>query len=79
MSDPVLPPVPFTPETLAERWDCSPEHVRTLCKQGRLRSFKIGRGMYRIPIDAVAEFESPKTIETRNAPVQPSNAKQRNA
>lgn len=58
MAEPAFPPRPFTPETLAERWDCSPEHVRTLCKQGRLRSFKIGRGLYRVPPDAVTEYEA---------------------
>jgi len=34
---------PFTPETLADRWDCSAETVRQLVKAGRLRGFRVGR------------------------------------
>ena len=43
-----LPPPPLTPESLAARWACSPAHVRALCRRGRLRHFRIGRGLYRI-------------------------------
>lgn len=52
-----LPPIPFTPDTLAARWGCDAENVRVLCKRGRLRHFTVGRGMYRIPVQAVEEFE----------------------
>ena len=54
---------PFTPETLAKRWNCSPSQVRKLIRAGnhlgqKLRAFQIGHGVYRIPSDAVGEFES---------------------
>ena len=29
---------PYTPETLAERWQCSAETVRAMCRSGRLPS-----------------------------------------
>ena len=59
--DAVAPP--YTPETLAERWCCSSTQVRKLIRAGnhlgqRLRAFQIGHGVYRIPRDAVGEFES---------------------
>ena len=48
---------PFTPETLAERWMVSDETVRQLIKRGELRAFRVGR-MFRIPADAVEEYET---------------------
>ncbi|QRF66346.1 helix-turn-helix domain-containing protein [Rhodobacteraceae bacterium PD-2] len=49
-------PRPLTPDKLAERWECSPETVRQLCRSNALRSFRLGR-LYRIPMDAVEEYE----------------------
>jgi excisionase family DNA binding protein len=54
---PPLPPIPFTPETLADRWACSPNQVRALCRQGRLGHFRVGRGLFRIPQEAVIAYE----------------------
>ncbi|MDE2102107.1 MAG: helix-turn-helix domain-containing protein [Patescibacteria group bacterium] len=53
-----LPPQPFTPESLAERWACSPDHIRSLCRRGRIDCFVVGRGLYRIPLDAVSDYEA---------------------
>lgn len=53
-----LPPAPFTPETLAARWDCSPDAVRALCRNGRLPCFKVGKGMYRIRQADVVRYEA---------------------
>ena len=50
------PALPYTPDTLADRWGCSGEKVRQLVKQGQLRGFRIGR-MIRIPVSAVEEYE----------------------
>jgi excisionase family DNA binding protein len=50
-------PRPFSPETLAARWDCSARSIERMCKLGKLRCFKVGRA-YRIPADAVTEYES---------------------
>src|SRR4051812_38872865 len=54
-------PKPFTPETLADRWGCSPKHVRNLVNRGELRGFKLGGKLVRIPADAVEEAEQCKT------------------
>lgn len=47
---------PLTPETLAQRWQCSAETVRQMVHRGDLRGFRVGR-MIRIPWDAVEEVE----------------------
>ncbi|WP_368502166.1 helix-turn-helix domain-containing protein [Salipiger sp. 1_MG-2023] len=47
---------PYTPETLAGRWQCSPETVRQLCKANRLGHFRLGR-LYRIKPEHVEEYE----------------------
>ncbi len=48
---------PFTPESLADRWEVSAETVRQLCHQNALRHFRVGR-MFRIPAAAVEEYEA---------------------
>ncbi|WP_363311545.1 excisionase family DNA-binding protein [uncultured Devosia sp.] len=50
---------PYTPETLADRWGCSSQHVRDLVGNGRLKAFRVGR-LIRIPAATVREFECPK-------------------
>lgn len=47
---------PYTPDSLAERWQCSAETVRQMIKRGELRAFRVGV-MYRVPVDAVEEYE----------------------
>ncbi|TWI32785.1 helix-turn-helix domain-containing protein [Paracoccus sulfuroxidans] len=47
---------PYTPAGLAEHWGCSDEKIRQMCNAGTLRYFKIGKH-YRIPVDAVEEYE----------------------
>ncbi|WP_127045186.1 helix-turn-helix domain-containing protein [Pseudorhodobacter sp. E13] len=51
-----MPERPYTPDTLAARWQCSAETVRNLIKQGKLEGFRLGR-MFRIPAQAVEEYE----------------------
>lgn len=46
-----------TPETLAEMWGVSSTTVRSLCRRGKLRHFRLGERLIRIPIEAVAEYE----------------------
>lgn len=48
---------PFTPETLAERWQVSAASVRNKCASGALKHFRIGK-LYRIPVSAVEEYET---------------------
>jgi excisionase family DNA binding protein len=47
---------PLTPESLAERWQCTPAHVRNLCRRGDLPHFRIGKE-YRIPLHVVEGIE----------------------
>jgi excisionase family DNA binding protein len=49
----------FTPDQVAERWGCSAETVRTMCRAGRLRYLRLGggRGLFRIPAEAVLAVE----------------------
>jgi excisionase family DNA binding protein len=58
---------PYTLDSLAERWECTGAHVRRLCGAGKLRHFKIGN-LYRIPVDAVLEFEVGNYGEDKNTP-----------
>lgn len=50
-------PTILTPEMVADRWGISTTTVRQLCKDGRLRSFRVGTKLLRITISAVEEFE----------------------
>ena len=50
---------PFTAKTAAEHLACSTSHVRRLCREGKLRHFRLGgdeRGPIRITPDALGEF-----------------------
>ena len=46
---------PYTPETLAERWECSPELIRRMLKSGELQGFKVGGKLWRIRYEVVEE------------------------
>lgn len=63
---------PFSPETLAARWDCSAEKVRLMCRDGNLASFRLGK-LIRIPASEVDRVEclntpSPCTEESLPSP-----------
>lgn len=45
------------PCDVAERWQCSEQHIRSLYHTGKLRGFKIGGRLLRFSVDAVIEFE----------------------
>jgi excisionase family DNA binding protein len=47
---------PFSPETLADRWGCSSEKVRQMCRNGELSYFRLGR-LIRIPANEVERVE----------------------
>ena len=51
------PARPYTPETLAERWSCSSQHIRDLVAAGHLRAFRVGR-LIRIRREEVERFEA---------------------
>lgn len=47
----------YTPDQLAERWECSANTVRNMIKDKKLPAFKLGGRVYRIPAKAVEEHE----------------------
>lgn len=46
----------YTPESLALEWGCSARHIRNLIADGRLRAWRLGGRLLRIPPEAVEEF-----------------------
>lgn len=50
-------PAYYTPEQLAALWQCDRTTVRRRCASGEIRAFRIG-DLWRIPAEAVAEFEA---------------------
>ena len=56
---------PYSPETLAERWGCSANHIRGLIRDGQLRAFRVGT-LYRIPADVVDRYEQCDCESTEN-------------
>jgi excisionase family DNA binding protein len=51
----------LTPRQVAERWGCSPRHVRRLCRSGELRAMRLGQDAWRISMEAVETFEQART------------------
>lgn len=51
---------PFTPETLAARWNCSPETVRQMVHRQELPAFRVGR-LIRIAHHVVQGIETCRT------------------
>jgi excisionase family DNA binding protein len=45
------------PREVAERWQCSERHVRNLLCGHRLKFFRLGAKLIRIPLEAVEEYE----------------------
>lgn len=51
---------PYSPETLADRWACSSEKIRQMCRGGELASFRLGK-LIRIPAAEVERIECQNT------------------
>jgi excisionase family DNA binding protein len=51
---------PYSPETLSDRWGCSSETVRQMCRRGDLASFRLGK-LIRIPASEVERVECQNT------------------
>ena len=51
----------MTPEMVAERWQCSATHVRSLFRQGKLRGFRVGERLIRFRIEDIEKFEQAMT------------------
>jgi excisionase family DNA binding protein len=56
----MIAPRPFSPETLADRWGCSSEKVRQMCRRGELPYFRLGK-LIRIPANEVERLECQNT------------------
>ena len=65
-------PRPFTPQTLADRWGCSAQHIRNLVTSRKLGAFHIGR-MIRIPAAEVERFKSILPVNDNEVPEQQSH------
>jgi excisionase family DNA binding protein len=57
---------PYTPRTLADRWQCKPDLIYRMIGEGRLSAFKLGGKLLRIPAEAVEAYEAGEclTIES---------------
>lgn len=73
-----------TPPKLAQRWGVKPETILRFIRTGELRAFDVsrnpgvGRPRYRIPLDAIVEFENrraakPPTVVRRSTRKQSPN------
>lgn len=54
---------PFSPQTLADRWGCSAETVRQMCRRGELGWFSLGK-LIRIPANEVDRVECLNTASS---------------
>lgn len=50
----------YTPRTLAQTWDCSPDVVYDLLRTGKLKGFRVGRH-WRVSDEARLEYEQRKS------------------
>jgi excisionase family DNA binding protein len=48
----------YSVATLADRWQCSRQHVYGMINRGELRAFKLGAKLYRIPSEEVEKCET---------------------
>lgn len=51
----------LTPAMVAEMWGCSERTVRNEIAAGRLRHFRVGQKLLRIPREALEEYECQNT------------------
>ncbi|BAE50296.1 hypothetical protein amb1492 [Paramagnetospirillum magneticum AMB-1] len=60
-----MQPRALTPAQLAERWQCSDQHVYNLVRAKKLQAMRLGK-LIRITIQAVEEFECGSSISEEN-------------
>ena len=53
---------PYTVKSLAERWDCSEEHIRKLVRSGKLPAFSLGGKLIRIAVEDVGLWEKARNL-----------------
>ena len=59
------PDRPYSIAKIADRWDCSQQHVRKLIERGELPAFRIGR-LFRVNASAVRAYEKIHALEVCN-------------
>ena len=62
----------MTARQVAERWQCSPEHVQRLAKRGLLSGMRLGDRPWRFTPEAVAAYETAHTTTSAET-VQPAS------
>ena len=72
-----MTPKPYSPATLAERWGCSSETVRTMCRSGAIGWFQLGK-LIRIPAAEVERYECQNIGSSSIADVSASPTATRN-
>lgn len=60
----------MTPRQVAERWECSPRHVRRLCASGELAAMRLGLDSWRIAVGAVEAYEAAHTTSAETVQQQ---------
>lgn len=65
-----LKPV-YCPSTLAERWLCSDEKIRQMCRNGEIKALRFGK-LIRIPASEVARLECLDTLSQNTEGDTPS-------
>ncbi|WP_276082210.1 hypothetical protein [Methylobacterium sp. GC_Met_2] len=55
----------YTPDTLAERWQCSATLIRGMVQRGELAGTKYGGKLIRITAATVVAYESANTVHTK--------------
>jgi excisionase family DNA binding protein len=63
---------PFTVDSLAERWGCSPGAIRNRIRTGEIQSFRIGT-LIRIPANEVERVECPNILSSGSEAGTPSS------
>lgn len=71
------PQRPYSPERLAERWDCSAGKVRSMIRSGELVAFRLGK-QYRISAAEVERIEC-LTIESGGTETDGSSSSMKTA
>lgn len=64
-------PTVYTPRTLAQRWQCSERHVRTMIATGELPSFRLGGKLLRIlaeEVDLIEQMQISPPVSEESSP-----------
>ena len=69
---------PYSVRTLADRWECSEAHVRTLIKSGKLQSFALGGKLIRVSAEEVDKWEKPQSSSGTEENSPPHSSKEIN-